>query len=654
MTPALEASPASVSQRRKARRVLFVGVTLVLVVGLLELAGGLAWWISTGECFTWGRAALARQQALAASGGEVRPAPGTPSDDKEQRAARHGVMVHPYLGFVRGSNHRGIVPDTVSALGFFGESPIRKRSKDRYIVGVLGGSVALMFALYGEQGLLASLERSPKLAGRKIEIVNLALGGYKQPQQLMALQLMRVLGGEFDCILNIDGFNEVALVSENVPLGVPGWYPRSWARLLDSQPSPEQSLRIGRIAVLKEDRGAGARAGDTLWWSPLAQFVWRWRDRDILAQLTALRQEAERAMPGDNPAIRGPGTEGRSVLQASDDMVLLWQRASRQLHALCEQNGIRYYHFLQPNQYVPNSKPMGAAERALAFDPEHEWRPLVASRFPKLQIAGRELRAEGVQFTDLTNIFASHPEPLYTDTCCHFNRLGNTILASHIAAAIRADLDLSEVELQRILVVPDRIKVPSPLARVPVYVLGEDAAGARYEISGAGFGTEITANPAGNVAIGVDGSIRAKRRGRTTLRVRYEGMEATVKVSATWPNFVEGADAIPSADNQTPLLMLDREAVARGDKTLTVVCSNLPEAPMRMAVISPSPLPSSVLDANAMEMTLRPIMADGATATVMMPAVIPAGQPLFLRCYCLDETLKTIVAASNTVVITRD
>jgi hypothetical protein len=49
-------------------------------------------------------------------------------------------------------------------------------------------------------------------------VVKATIGGYKQPQQLMALNWFMALGGEFDIVINLDGFNDVALPAlENVP-----------------------------------------------------------------------------------------------------------------------------------------------------------------------------------------------------------------------------------------------------------------------------------------------------------------------------------------------------------------------------------------------------------------------------------------------------
>ena len=43
-----------------------------------------------------------------------------------------------------------------------------------------------------------------------------------------------------------------------------------------------------------------------------------------------------------------------------------WAESSFQMHAVASAKGIRYFHFLQPNQYIEGTKPMsdgGAARR---------------------------------------------------------------------------------------------------------------------------------------------------------------------------------------------------------------------------------------------------------------------------------------------------
>jgi hypothetical protein len=52
-------------------------------------------------------------------------------------------------------------------------------------------------------------------------VLSLAAPDYKQPQALMALKYLLVLGAHFDAIVNFDGVNEIALPeSEPAPLGV--------------------------------------------------------------------------------------------------------------------------------------------------------------------------------------------------------------------------------------------------------------------------------------------------------------------------------------------------------------------------------------------------------------------------------------------------
>ena len=110
-----------------------------------------------------------------------------------------------------------------------------------------------------------------------------------------------------------------------------------------------------------------------------------------------------------------------------------------ELDKFCAANGIRYYHFLQPNQYLPGSKPMSDAERQIAVSELSGYKPHVETCFPLLREAGAALKAEGEQFHDLTQMFVTTEEPLYSDAACHFNLRGSSLIAAQIAKAIAAD-----------------------------------------------------------------------------------------------------------------------------------------------------------------------------------------------------------------------
>lgn len=51
-------------------------------------------------------------------------------------------------------------------------------------------------------------------------VLNLGQGGWKQPQQLLALNYFLSLGQRFDVIVNLDGFNEIALGYHNHLSGI--------------------------------------------------------------------------------------------------------------------------------------------------------------------------------------------------------------------------------------------------------------------------------------------------------------------------------------------------------------------------------------------------------------------------------------------------
>ena len=79
---------------------------------------------------------------------------------------------------------------------------------------------------------------------------------------------------------------------------------------------------------------------------------------------------------------------------------------------------------------------MNEEERHVAYREDQPYRAGVVSGYPFLRKKGKELSAQGVQFFDLTQIFASHPEPVYGDSCCHFNDHGLEILNQFIGETV--------------------------------------------------------------------------------------------------------------------------------------------------------------------------------------------------------------------------
>jgi hypothetical protein len=360
------------------------------------------------------------------------------------RALRPYVL-HPYLGFVRNRavtehalNGRDI-DAPVNEFGFFGPPPATRR-EDEFVVALAGGSVALELFLYAGDRLAQRVAEWPPVAGRKVRLVSLALGGFKQPQQLAALGWLLSRDLHFDLVLNLDGFNEAVLpFTENRAQKIAPDYPRMWRVYTSRSVGADAAVLYGRIFDQKERMAATRdRMGRAPWrWSAFLRW-WSLRSLERQAARQGQLEAALRAALADRritPQEEGPPPRyDDHMFQAFADT---WKASSIQMWNLARANDIAYAHFLQPNQYVPDSKPIGEAERRRAVaEPGTPYRTGVERGYPALFEAADDLRRSGVPFFDLTRVFADVPEPVYRDRCCHLNDDGQQRLADAVADAL--------------------------------------------------------------------------------------------------------------------------------------------------------------------------------------------------------------------------
>lgn len=420
---------------RSAPSWLMRGAAATLGVALVELLSFVALWVNDGAAPTLALRAARLRAALDATAASAEE--GQPLE-----------VIHPYLGFVYNPDAdspalQALHGAPISRFGFFGPGvPARGRRPDRLVVGVFGGSFASWVYLDARRVLEERLERDPRLAGREVVVLDTALGGYKQPQQLLALAYLEALGTQLDVVVNLDGFNEVVLpVLENLPKGVALSYPRNWyLRTTEVQVGPVLRL-IARVDALEARRTLAARLAQApvLRSSPTIHVLWRAADRALTRRIGRTEQALLRAKGEDRRfASTGPPTPTSERSEVLRELVLIWRDASLQMDRLARGNGSRYLHFLQPNQYLEGSKPIGRAERDAAVDDRSPFPELVREGYPLLQAAGRDLVAAGVEFHDLTGLFAGVEEPLYRDTCCHVNTAGSERVAAAVADAILA------------------------------------------------------------------------------------------------------------------------------------------------------------------------------------------------------------------------
>ncbi len=421
--------------------------TAIIAGGIFLITEGFAWaalGIVTGKSVSYASLAEERAQVASSYGKVVIERIQGERDYLENR------VIHPYMGYADGPSGRQRVHADNEQMDQYGFSPgagpfIREPADDEFVIAIFGGSVARLFLDTGGTDVLRErLEASPEFAGKRIVIDDLGVFGFKQPQQLMAFNYLLSLGAHFDAVINLDGFNEVALpgpelLSQNTfPFYPPRW--RSRASAIDADPAVR--LLVGEIAVRRDARMRSARMFDRLGWSMTAQLLWKTQDRRSAAAIDAKEAKLHQRQSANagNFATQGPLIRYDSEQDQYADLVQMWHNGALQMHLLATANGALFIEALQPNQYAPNGKIMGDEERAVAWSDDEPYKIGAEKGYPLLIEKGKELAEKGVRFHDLSQLFGKIEEPIFTDACCHFNDKGNAILAEKLADILIAEV----------------------------------------------------------------------------------------------------------------------------------------------------------------------------------------------------------------------
>lgn len=339
-------------------------------------------------------------------------------------------VLHPYLGYVVDRDQVG----DVNRFGWYGLDPTTPKPTGTLRVFVTGGSVAADL-LRGEQVTTALAAASP---GQRFELAGAAVGGYKQPQHLLALTYVLSLGVRPDIVVNLDGFNEVALpVTENWPYGVTPYFPRSWNLRSHTGYDDQTFEAMTRARTIAASRKRlREAAGLTLARrSALVRYILWSREQSLAADAFVSEKDLNSAFKRTQTfQSGGPAPTAATAQDVIHDSAAMWRQSSEQMNRLCESNGILYLHFLQPNQYVAGSKWMSPAERAIAIARAGgPYQQAVETGYERLREEGRTLARSGVRFFDMTLLFAAERAAVYRDDCCHFNDRGLRMLAEEIA-----------------------------------------------------------------------------------------------------------------------------------------------------------------------------------------------------------------------------
>jgi hypothetical protein len=329
-----------------------------------------------------------------------------------------------------------------------------RRQPDDFVVVVLGGSVAQWLALQGGPTLTAELKRQrPELEARRIVVLNCAMSGFKQPQQVMVLTYLLIHGLEPDAVVNIDGFNEAGLSYHNAVSRVSPEYPRAdlWPFLVGGLGYSNRVLSLMAAQFLEKERLSDC-ASQAVWWSRTSNllalhFMMQARRREAKEQV--LFSKFQEAVAQDLAvyrefAVRGPSTD-LSRDRRHEEIVEIWLQGSLTMSAICARRDISYLHVLQPTLHdtLPRmAKPMSTDEGVIAATRSglwDAWAEGVRTIYPEFRKQASTLQDAGVAFEDLSYIFESTPETIYYDIC-HCNQQGNVMMARAVAARLAREL----------------------------------------------------------------------------------------------------------------------------------------------------------------------------------------------------------------------
>lgn len=364
--------------------------------------------------------------------------------------------VHPYFGFTHRPGTPFDMPDALRAgteppalttnnFGFAApvDYPFRKTNPDQITIGIFGGSVGVWFCQLGAARLVEQLGESAPFRGREIVPLCFSHEGYKQPQEALVLAYFLSLGQSLDLVVNIDGFNDVALASLNNARGMDISMP-SVQHLDPLISAVNQSAltpdKLDTLAAIFRDRRRLIELEEMIRRNRIAaiHFVLDVYDGRLRGQYARQlgRFSTLPGNPTDNAFVQtAPPVRARSEADVFTDIAAVWAESSIVMHELLAAKNVPYYHFLQPNQYF-GTRRFTDAERSTALNDASPYKRSVEAGYPELVTAGARLRQRGVRFFDATAALDREATAAYLDDCCHYTMAGNLALADFVAAAI--------------------------------------------------------------------------------------------------------------------------------------------------------------------------------------------------------------------------
>ena len=356
----------------------------------------------------------------------------------EARRETHTTVccAHPYFGFVSTPNAVIDFSDRVPAEfshdafaridrdGFRNEGLPDHKPANEFWIGVFGGSVAFgVPATSNDWTIAGCLERrlnaGPRPHGKRIRVLNFAIPGGQQPQQLFVLLLNR---HRLDGAVTFDGVNEVVVPAFYNKNHIPSTFPfRPYYEVLYGRGISDDQICE---AVLAERRAAAFERRP------------RWQQK-----LLAARHAREMARRRARLAASSAAVEFRSIFGDSGDLPSLtlaqrgaqsWADYTSVMFSVCQAQSIQALFAVQP---IPDrGKTLTDAERE-RLDRYAEFIPARAAGYERVIAGAVDLRRAGLPVSSLEDVFAAETRSIYTDLI-HFEDRGSQTVAARISEYI--------------------------------------------------------------------------------------------------------------------------------------------------------------------------------------------------------------------------
>ena len=334
-------------------------------------------------------------------------------DIKKQfyREKNQKPFVHPFFGLA--STKDKIFESNLVNDYLFSEIDLAK-NKDEIKVLVLGGSVAFFLSSEFEwKGKFISKksifydELNEAFNSKRFSVYNAAFGGGKQPKSYFKLLYLDLIGFKPDLVINIDGFNEIALpLSENIDATIPAIYPRQFDRAILRSSMNSHCVFSNYLANSESN-------------IPFLE----------LLSVLYLSRCHNKVNTDELDKPYWSNYEDLNYEKYLEQSISIWEESSNKIYDFLNKKNIPYIHVIQPNQYQEGSKIFSNEEinkinvLNYKYYGEH-----IKKHYEKLN----KMKLKTPNVSDFRFIFKNEASTIYADKCCHYNQKGNIIISKEI------------------------------------------------------------------------------------------------------------------------------------------------------------------------------------------------------------------------------